>query len=706
MPTWSALSATALSVFLPIASALATAPAPARHPMTHEDLWLMRRVGGPVLSPDGKLAVVSVVEPSYDPKQQVSDLWLMSTDGSLPPRRLTFTPSAEFDVHFSEDGARIAFSAKRDGDAEPQIYLLNLVRGGEAERVTDAPMGARSPVFSPDGVNIAYVTDVWPGAKDEADNRRMTREHAERKSSVRRYDGFPIRSWDHWLDERQAHLYVQAARAGAPARDLLAGTRLVESPGFTGRAEDDGVSLDPIWTADGKRLIFVAGTDRNQSAHAFTSLQLWLVAASGGEPTRLTAPPDSFQNPHFNGNGDTLYAERVVSNDHVYNSTQLVSMSFVDGALGIPHDLTRSVDRSVSDWGVAADGTLYFLAEDAGHEHLYAAAPGAPAHLVVASRSGVFTNLAVSRRGTKPVLLARHESAVEPAEVVRIDVDHGAVALTSFNRGRTDAIDWAPVEEFSFKARNGRLIHSLLVKPPGFDSSQRYPLLVLLHGGPHGSWRDQFVLRWNYHLLAAGGYVVLLSDYSGSTGYGEGFSQAIERDPLAGPADEVNEAADEAIRRFPFIDGTHQCAAGASYGGHLANWLEASSTRYRCLVSHAGLADLEVQWGTSDGAYHREVMVGSPPWSGDPLWRAQSPIAHADRFNTPILLSVGERDFRVPLNNTLEMWAALQRQSVASRLLVFPDANHWITKAEDSRLWYAEVSSWLDHYLHDSAQSQ
>jgi len=682
----------------------ATEPAPVSGPITHEDIWRMRRIAAPVLSVDGALAVVAVTEPAYDPKEQASDLWLLHPGSELPPRRLTSTRGAESGVTFSEDGSRIAFCAKREGDSEDQVYVMDLSRGGEAQRITDAPMGARSPRFSPDGSMIAYVADVWPGAKDDADNRRMARERADRKANVRAYSSFPVRLWDHWLDERQPHLFIQEVRGGAPARDLLAGSSLIEAPGFTGRAEDDGTTLEPIWTPDGRGLVFTAGTDRDQAAHSFTHLGLWYVSASGGEIRPLTKGPDSFTSPRFGGADGTLYAEHIHASGHVYDLTQVAAMSFHDGAAGAPHDLTASVDRSVSSWGVTADGTLYFLAEDGGHEQLYAATRTAPAQLVLPLSHGVYTGLSVASRSRKPRLVARFDAADHPPEIVSLTPTLGHEFLTTFNSKRGPWLN--ALDSFTFTASNGRRIHSFLLKPAGFDPTHRYPLLVLLHGGPHSSWRDSFGLRWNYHLLASPGYVVLLTDYSGSTGYGERFAQAIERDPLAGPATEINEAADEAIGRFSFIDSTRQCAGGASYGGHLANWLEATSTRYRCLISHAGLADLEMQWSTSDSVYHREVMIGSPPWEADPLWRAQSPIAHADRFVTPILLSVGERDFRVPLNNTLAMWTALQRREVPSRLLVFPDANHWITKGEDSRLWYSEVTQWLKRYLGDTDTSR
>jgi len=237
------------------------------------------------------------------------------------------------------------------------------------------------------------------------------------------------------------------------------------------------------------------------------------------------------------------------------------------------------------------------------------------------------------------------------------------------------------------------------VLPPGFDPAKKYPLFVLIHGGHANMWRDQITLRWNYHLLAHPGYVVLLTDYRGSTGYGEAFTLDIAGDPLRGPANDINRAADEAIKRFPYIDASRQAAGGASYGGHLTNWLEATTTRYKCLVSHAGLSSLQTQWGTSDAIYNREVMMGGPFWENTKTWLDQSPVAYAKDFKTPMLLSVGENDFRVPMNNTLEMYAVLQRMRVPARLMVWPDENHWILKPENSRVFYREVAAWLAKWL-------
>jgi dipeptidyl aminopeptidase/acylaminoacyl peptidase len=306
----------------------------------------------------------------------------------------------------------------------------------------------------------------------------------------------------------------------------------------------------------------------------------------------------------------------------------------------------------------------------------------------------------IPKRASYLALYATWESASSPAEVALISPQNGkGMVLTRFNAARVARLDLPRIESFWFTSSRGKRIHSFVVRPPGFDASKKYPLFVVIHGGPHGMWRDQFFIRWNYHLLAAPGYVLLLTNYSGSTGFGEAFARSIQGDPLKGPADEINEAADAAIREFRFIDGQRQCAGGASYGGHLSNWLQGTTTRYKCLVSHAGLVNLEAQWGTSDTIYSREVNMGGPPWKQGAVWRDQNPIRLAENFRTPVLVTIGENDFRVPLNNSLEYWSALQRMKVPSRLIVFPDENHWIQKGENSRLFYSELAAWLARWL-------
>ena len=423
------------------------------------------------------------------------------------------------------------------------------------------------------------------------------------------------------------------------------------------------------------------------------------MPAAGGEPRRITGDEASYSQPQFAADGSALYARSTPRTKFVHNDDRLVRFDWADPS---PRPVAFGFKRSVGSFQVSPDGEKVFLvAEDEGHDRIYLLpAAGGEARELGRLESGSFAGLQVEGSEDAPVVVATWGSAVSPPEVMRIEPADGARRpITAFNAERVATIDWAPIQEFWFESKRGRRIHNMVALPPGFDPARKYPLFVLIHGGPHTMYKDEFFIRWNYHLLAAPGYVVLMTNYTGSTGFGEAFAQAIQGDPLAGPADEINQAADEAIRRYPFIDASRQAAGGASYGGHLTNWLAVSTERYRALVSHAGLYDLKTQWTTSDIAYSRERNLGGPPWQGNATWKDQSAFWRSKKLKTPILVTFGERDFRVPYNNGLEFWTVLQRQQVESRLVIFPDENHWVLKGENSRYFYKEVQDWLaKHY--------
>ncbi|MDH4259134.1 MAG: S9 family peptidase [Gammaproteobacteria bacterium] len=689
---------TVLMSLLLAAGASSAALAADRHPITHEDIWLMKRVGAPVLSPDGRWVVVPVAEPSYVEDQESSDLWLVPADGGASPRRLTSSMGSEVDAAWSPDSKRIAFATRREADEESQIYVLDVAGGGEAQRVTGISTGAARPRWRPDGQALLFTSMIFPGAQTDAENRARLEERKARKYNARAFDGFPIRHWDRWLDERRPTLMLQSLDAGE-VRDLLAGTELARGRGFGGDLDNDGEQLDAAWSPDGSAIVFAATTARDQAAHADVDQSLFVLPAGGGEPRRLTAGEASYSAPQFAPDGSALYALATPNTKFVYNDSRLVRFDW-GGTAARP--VAFGFNRSVGSFMVAPGGErIFLLAEDEGHDRLYSVpASGGEVRELGQLEAGTISGLQVGGDEADPVVAANWESAVSPPETMRIDAATGARrALTSFNVERAAAMDWQPVQEFWFKSRHGRRIHNLIALPPDFDPARKYPLFVLIHGGPHGMFKDQFFVRWNYHLLAQPGYVILMTNYSGSTGFGEAFAQAIQGDPLAGPADEINQAADAAIRRYPFIDARRQAAGGASYGGHLTNWLAVTTTRYRALISHAGLYDLKTQWTTSDIAYSRERNLDGPPWDGSPAWHDQSPFWRSAKLKTPILLTFGEKDFRVPYNNGLEFWTVLQRQKVPSRLVLFPDENHWILKGENHRYFFQEVHAWLARYL-------
>jgi dipeptidyl aminopeptidase/acylaminoacyl peptidase len=680
------------------------ADAPSRTPVTHEAL-----VTAPALSPDGRFVVAAVAEPAYDEKEEVSDLWIVPTDGSAAPRRLTSSKGGESGARWSPDSRRLAFTAKREGDDVAQIYVLDVARGGEARRVTSWPLATRSPVWSPDGRSLAFQAAAYRGAADAAANAKLVAERKDPKSKLRAYDAFPMRRWDKWLDETQSHVLVVSADAlpGASeakgegtARDLLAGTELAAKPGYGGPVGEGATeNLDLAWAPDGASIVFAATTMRDAAAYSTVDTHLFEVKVAGGEPRQLTTGHDSYAGPLFAPDGRSLCFRASHGFEAIYALDRAECAAWP--WTGHTTSLTQSFDRSVSEMGFAPDGrTLFITAEDGGYLRLFSVPAGGGDVKPLGEPHGVHTALATPAAPAAKFVVSLWGNAVHPNEVVRIDAATGKeTRLTRFNDDAAAALDWQPLEEFWFTNAKGRRVHNFVALPSGFDASKKYPLLVLIHGGFANMWRDSISLRWNYHLLAAPGYVLVMTDYRGSTGYGEPFTLDILGDPLRGPADDVNQGADEAVKRYAFVDGARQAAAGASYGGHLANWLEATTARYRCLVSHAGLSSLQTQWGTSDNVREREIMMGGPFWEKTTAWLDQSPVAHASDFKTPMLLSVGENDFRVPMNNSLEMFAVLQRMRVASRLLVWPDENHWILKGENSRAFYAEVKAWLERWI-------
>jgi dipeptidyl aminopeptidase/acylaminoacyl peptidase len=643
----------------------------------------------------------SIAEPSYDEKKDTSDLWIVPADGSAAPRRLTVSRGSESTPAWSPDSRRIAFTSKREEDEVAQVYVIDVVGGGESRRITSSPLAARAPVWSPDGRFIAFQGSAYPGAADAEANAKAATERKDAKSKVRIYESFPIRRWDRWLDDIQTHLFVIAADGeSTAARDLLAGTKLVALPGFGGPSgEGSGEDIEPEWTPDSRAIVFAAMTNRNESGYGPTNAHLFEVPVAGGEPRQLTTGNASHGGPTFAPDGKTLCYQTSNEWSTIYALTRVACAAWPWNAPGAV--VTGSFDRSVAEFAFAPDSrSLYLAAEDSGFVRLYTMPLRGGAVTPVLESRGVVSGIQVPSSPGARFVIAGWGSSTSPTEIVRIDpVTRTQTALTSVNTARAAALDWPPLEEFWFTNGKGRRIHSFVALPQSFDPAKKYPLLVLIHGGHANMWRDSITMRWNYQLLASPGYVVLMTDYRGSTGYGEQFTLDILGDPLRGPADDLNQGADEAIKRYPYIDGSRQAAGGASYGGHLANWLEATTTRYKCLISHAGLSSLQTQWSTSDTNFHRELMMGGPYWENTAKWMEQSPIAYAKDFKTPMLLSVGENDFRVPMNNTLEMYAVLQRMRVPTRLLVWPEANHWITRGEDSRVFYREVHAWLARWL-------
>ena len=548
-----------------------------------------------------------------------------------------------------------------------------------------------NPQWRADGKAILFESDFDP----------LAAERKTRKWNARIYDTFPIRFWNAWLDERKPHIFVQDLAENAKPVDLLKGTQLADARGFAGQFNPTGggQALDAIWTPDGSGIVFVAYTNRDKTMSEETESHLFLIPAAGGEPRPLTRAGQGFGAPRFSPKGDALYAlhqKNPERGGRLYSLSRLVRFAWPNPAE--PALLSPAWDRSVAAYSLSKDGaTVYLDAEDAGFDRLFSlpASGGAVTPLFEVKRGGY--------SGVKAVaggLIARFQTAAEPPEIVRLNPAAAShTYLTNFNTARLTELDTPDAVHFWFTAKNGKRIHNLLTLPPAFDPAKKYPLLIFPHGGPASMSKDAFSTRWNAHLLASPGYILLQTNYTGSTGFGEKFADDIERDVLRGPAGEILEAIEEAARRYPAIDRTRQAAAGASYGGYLMNWFNGHTKQFKCLVNHAGAVNNESQYGTNDGGLGRELRMGGPIWEKGGQWNDQSPIRYSGSFRTPMLITQGELDFRVPMSESMTTFKLLQRLNVPTRLVLFPEEGHWILRGENNRLHMQEVLAWLQKYL-------
>ncbi|MES2848656.1 MAG: S9 family peptidase [Bacteroidota bacterium] len=654
--------------------------------ITHEDMWLMKRVGAPEISPDGKWVVFSVLDPAYDEKDQNNDLWIVSSDGNSKPRKLTGTKTGESNYTWSPDSKQVAFTAKREADEVAQLYIINVAGGGEAQRITNLSTAVASPKWNNDGTLILFTSKVYHGAFTDSANKKIAEEKKKIKYKVREYEHFPIRDWDKWIDETETHLFAMKAEVGATAKDLFATTDILNSNGFKfGSA---------CWSADGKEIIFTATTELFTSAYKEPAYNIYSVSVNDGAVKSLLADGFEYSDVSANEDGKYIYCQATVINNYkVFNLAKLTRFNWP--SMTGKTVLASKMDRGVNKY-VLNGNDVFMSVEYEGNDRLFKISSGeTEATDITKNTTGCYSNISVSDNG---LVVANYETSSMPAEVVKMNAA-AQQQLSNFNTEKLATLDLQPIETFWFTASTKQRIRNTLVRPAGFDAAKKYPLFVLIHGGPAIAFKDNWGYRWNTQLLAAPGYVLVLPEYTGATGNGEKFSQDIQYDPFKGPGIEINEAADYAIKNYSFIDATKQAAGGASYGGHLTNWLQATTTRYKCLISHAGLMNSESQWGTSDAIYNREVMNGGTPWMQTKSFKEQNPIRYAAKFKTPVLITVGEQDFRVPLNNSIENFHVMQRLQIPSKLVVFPDENHWILKAENSRFFYKEVHNWLGKYL-------
>ncbi len=661
------------------------APADSARAFSAEKMWSLKRLGDPSITPDGTLAVVPVT--TYDIKENkgLTDLWLVPVAGGAA-RQLTSDKASDTQATVSPDGKWVAFVSKRGDDKEGQLYVI-AVDGGEARRVTNVPTGVSVPKWFPDSMRIAFVSDVWPDLVRWEDQAARKKEREESKMTARVWSQAPISYFDHFLDDTEPHLYSVSLDNGDP----LAITRM--SGYHLSKTDVDGYSYDI--SLDGLEVAFSANVDKTGIEGNYDVI---LLATCGCKPARDITPDSKADDgtPRYSPDGKRLAFTQQRTVKFYADRARLM---MYDRAAGTTTGLTESWDRSVDGlvWEPGSR-TLLGAIDDAGTRRVYRLRldGGAPAPL---TRASTFGGLSLSRNGK--ALVAIRQSFAEPPTLVSVDPRSGAATkLTTFNDETLAGIDMGRVESVTYKGAKNDDIQMWIVYPPGFDPAKKYPYLMLLHGGPHNAITDATQWRWNAEVFASWGYVVTWHNFHGSSGFGNDFADSINPDWVTLPYEDTIKGANVMLAK-PFIDGGRAVAAGASYGGYLATVLLGREHPFKALVAHAAVYNLYTQQGSDYGAEKERFFDF---WDKPEEFGRYSPHTQAGRFKTPTLIIHNQLDLRVPVNHGIELFNTLQKRGVPSKLVYFPDENHWVLKAQNSLFWYRTVRDWIATYAPPGAR--
>lgn len=656
----------AVAALLSVAS-----PAFAARPMTVQDLLGAVRVSDPQISPDG--ATVAFVRTTTDTAtgKRNADIWIVPADGAAAPRQLIGGDKTENTPRWAPDGKHIAFISNRDG--EMQVYLAD-ADGNNIRQVTKLSAGVQPPmVFSPDSATLAFVSDVKQGADTPPNVHVLTR--------------LLFRHWDEWRENLRHHVFVALVSGGDP-RDLTPGD--FDSPPT--QQEDAALTFTP----DSSEVVFVSNREGNDKEAWTTNNDVWSVPVTGGTAKKLTPNPAADVQPVFTSDGKFMIvrAQRRAGfeSDRWY-------LDVYDRATGARRTVFETPDLAVSDFTLSKDGkTIYFTASSKGTDNLYSVplAGGTP---VERQHGGIIS--AVTTAGS--AIAFSRASLVSPADIWiwRIDgASRNHTQLTHENDAWLKDVQFEKPESLTVAGAGGTPVQYWLIKPPGFDPAKKYPVVFLIHGGPQGEWGDAWSYRWNPSLWAAQGWVVAAPNPRGSFGFGQKFVDEITQD-WAGKVMTDLDAVFNAVVKLPYVDATRQGVAGASYGAYAVNWLITHTDRFKAAVSHDGLFNLESMAYATEELWFSEWEFGGVPTNATAReqFMKLSPHRAAQNLKTPTLVITNQLDFRVPVDQGLQLFTALRRRGVPSEALVFEDEGHWVLKALNSKLWHEHVFGWMKKYL-------
>ncbi len=653
-------------------------------PFTAVEMMKLKRISEPSLAPDGSAVIYTVGEVDVEKNAQARQLWMSPVNGGAP-RQVT-TEGRNTSARFSPDSKKIAWISTKGGSA--QVWVMDAL-GTNPKQITKLATEADGVIWSGDGAKLVFTSEVYPECNaDDACNQKKLDAEAKSKVKARAYTSLLYRHWTDWKGKRVKHLMAVSAEGGA-VKDLTPGFKY-DVPPFSFGGGNYAVS------ADGKEVCYAANLEADQALS--TNWDLYTVPidgpADGKEAVKVSNSPGADASPAYSPDGKWLAWRMQVRAGYESDRWRLVVLERETGKLNV---LTENLDRHVTGFVWHPDSKrLAFTVEDRGRQQ---------AQLIPVTGGGTraltqgpthVDDLQFANDGK--TLVYTEVTGASPTEIYKASSGGGApVALTKLNEKFLAEHDLRRLEEFTVTGAEGAQVHSFLLKPPAFDAKKKYPVLFLIHGGPQGAWGETFSYRWNQQVFATAGFVVVMPNPRGSTGYGSKFTDEINGDWGGKAYDDIMAVADH-VEKLPYVDADRMAAAGGSYGGYMVNWIMGHTQRFKALVSHAGVYDLPSMGGETEELWFSTWEFKGFPWQNPEMYEKWSPSKHVANFKTPTLVIHGELDFRVPYGQGLQLFTGLQAQKVPSKLLVYPDEGHWVLKPQNALLWYDTFLEWVGEW--------
>jgi len=659
---------------------------PQKRAITVEDLWAVQRIGTFTLSPDGQWIAYTSIRYDMETNASSSDIYLVSSMGGTA-RQITTHPAYDGSPSWSPDGTLLAFLSDRGGSQ--QIYAIPM-DGGEAQQISSIPTGMDDFIWSPDGRYFAFTTNVYPELSSLDSSAYVNRQSMAMPIKARTIDRLFYRHWNRWLDDRRSHLFVMPSTGGKPW-DLTPGD--FDTPPIA-----LGSHRDFAFSPDGREIAFVRNTDADIALS--TNNDIFIVPTSGGTIRRITPNPANDNQPVYSPDGK--YIAYRATRKPGFESDQYDLMLYnrkTRTALNLTSEFDLDVEEIV--WAPSSD-KIYYSAGDQKSVVIFSVEIK-NGKIKVVTLDGC--NRSLCTVPDDDIIYFKRSYINLPEEIFCCnDKGEETFQITFVNQNVLSALEMNTLEDFWFPSFDGRIVHGLLLKPPFFDPAKTYPAILLIHGGPQGAWRDEFHYRWNAQMFAARGYIVIMINFRGSKGYGQEFCNAVSKNWGNTPYRDLTAGLDYALKKFECVQAENIAVAGGSYGGFMVNWMAGHTDRFKCFVSHAGIFDPVSFYGATEELWFPEWEFEGTPYANMKNYERWSPVRYVKSVKTPTLVIHGEKDFRVPVGQGLQMFTALQRLGVPSRLLYFPDEGHFITKPQNARLWWETVLDWIDHWIQESPE--